>query len=118
MDMSQFTATYAPQITSTYAPQISVQHAPQIILGSPYASMGYGAMQTPLVSVMPELTPRIEPIQSVPIAEAPISQSATADMGGGGGGLMDNAITIGVLAVGAFILYKVLMRPKSKKERR
>jgi len=120
VDMSQFTSTYAPQRTDVYAPQISIQHAPQIILGSPYAGIGAGAVQAPMVTVMPSLVPTISPMQTVPITEAPMSQTAVTEQGngGGGGGILDSALGIGALAIGAIVVYFLFFKKKKKRKKK
>jgi len=111
----QITESYSQQISSTYAPQASLQYAPQFIMSSPGASITGGAIQAPTVTTIPSMTPTISPISNIPVQEAPLTQGQTVQPEGGGSGLFDNLLTVGILAVVGYLIYKQIDKPKSKK---
>jgi len=106
----QYTTNLSQQITKTYSPQLSYSYNPQLILGSPSASIGTGTTQTPQVTVIPYTQQGAEQIAK-PEGAKFAKQSAVT---GGGNGLT-NLILIGAIAIGAYFIYKRMIKKKKKR---
>jgi len=109
--------TYAPQTSNTFTDQRSLQFgydfSPQYIINSPNSSMESkkeGMSQAPTLFVLPsqEVSPGLSDYS------APIT-----DMGSeaGGGNIMGDLISLGAIAIIAFILLKYLSGRKKPKKK-
>lgn len=120
LDMNEFLDIYAP--TSAYTPTYtmpnmtltpSLQYNPQFLINSAGASATGGSI-TPTVTPSQVISPTVTQTPTITPTQ---SQSATQDLKGGAGGGMDwtTIAIVGVVVVGAYLIFG---RGKQGKENR
>lgn len=97
----------ARQFTNAY----SLQYSPSLVISSPYATLE-GASLTPMVSQAIPTTP----ITSTTQADIPTVEPVT--FGSETGDPFSSLVVIGVVALGAYVAYKVFKGKKPRKKGR